>query len=440
LIKHYVPVFRDAAPKATYQVSRLVNGTRVGVQQRAGPATTFGVFLDAGSRYEAKGKNGTAALLQRVIAKDNRIVAPFTKAGATLQSFTDRQNVGFLVTCLNEDVSTLADALTGVIANPNVTANAVDAEKEGLILAQAQRARNPFQNGLDQMHSAAFMGSGLAGNPLGTEECVASITAGDVTDFANEFYIGCNTAFISVGDPNSDQGAALAQKNLGGVKEGIPRSLYTRYFSSGQYDLNTHVPTAHCFFGYKVPGTTHKAKIPLMIWRNLIGQWTPKRGLATSFSLARLMQTTEMALKLDTFQFHYHETGLWGTYAKGADRVIYQKIMYHLADEVNRCVRTLDDEEFERAKTMTKAQLFNQVQGPEATAQFMGDSILGAFGDIQGLDHLFNEIDTTTMKDLQDNVGRVWFDDVDPVVVNMGPVFEYTPHMHLRSYTYWWRD
>jgi mitochondrial-processing peptidase subunit beta len=126
-------------------VSTLSNSIRVVTQ--AYPCGTgmasVGVWVDAGSRFEAPGTNGTAHFLEHLIFKGTRrrttesLEEEIENIGGKLNAYTIREQTTFFADVQSKDIGVAVDILADILQNSTFPSGAVSRERS-VILREMQ--------------------------------------------------------------------------------------------------------------------------------------------------------------------------------------------------------------------------------------------------------------------------------------------------------------
>jgi processing peptidase subunit beta len=150
-LRHASPVPRAADHSPFFRlpaarVSTLPNGLRVVTQ--AYPAATrmasVGVWVDAGSRFELPGTNGTAHFLEHMAFKGtarrptaHALEVEIEDMGARLNAYTSREQTTFFADVQGRDVPAALDVLSDILQHPRFPQQAIQRER-GVILREME--------------------------------------------------------------------------------------------------------------------------------------------------------------------------------------------------------------------------------------------------------------------------------------------------------------
>ncbi|OEL36372.1 putative mitochondrial-processing peptidase subunit beta, mitochondrial [Dichanthelium oligosanthes] len=280
-LRHASPVPRtpDHSPYLRFpdaRVSTLPSGLRVVTQ--AYPTATrmasVGVWVDAGSRYELPGTNGTAHFLEHMAFKGTgrrpdaqALEVEIEDMGARLNAYTSREQTTFFADVQARHVPAALDVLSDILQHPRFPEKAIQRER-GVILRE-----------MEEVVSAA-----------------GSVSHDEVVDRVKELFTEFST------DPTTaDQ-----------LVEAIP-AIFT---GSEVRVENVEMPLAHVAIAFKGSSWTDPSSIPLMVIQSILGSWNRSVGVGncSGSSLARGISNGNLAESLMAFNTNYRDTGIFGIY------------------------------------------------------------------------------------------------------------------------------
>lgn len=162
-------------PKPELKYSKLENGLKIVSCDRGGLASSLGLFVHAGSRFEKRENPGVAQMLEMVAYRSTahlshlRTVKTFETLGVEASARAGRESINYYANCLREYMPIVAPLLVGNILYPRLLRWEV---------ASAHRKIQMFENQLEDdtdellneyLHQAAFHNNTL-GTPLPVAE------------------------------------------------------------------------------------------------------------------------------------------------------------------------------------------------------------------------------------------------------------------------------
>lgn len=215
----------SAAAPESVAVRELDNGLRVIVKpDRRAPVAVTMVWYRIGSVDEQNGLTGVAHVLEHMMFKGTKSVAPgeFSKliaaAGGRDNAFTSRDYTGYFQTLHKSELPLSfrleADRMANLVLSPEEFA------KEIKVVMEERRWRTD-----DRPHSVVYerlMASALAAHPyrnpiIGWMSDLENLTVDDTRTFYEQWYAPNNATVVVVGDVVPAEVFALAERHFGAI-------------------------------------------------------------------------------------------------------------------------------------------------------------------------------------------------------------------------------
>jgi processing peptidase subunit beta len=288
-----------------------------------------GVFIDAGSRDEAAGKNGVAHFLEHLMFKGtaNRskdtIEREIELKGAHLNAYTSREHTCYVARVLKTDVPWAMEFLSDILLKSRYDTNAVNAER-GTILREMEEVNKDMREVIfDNLHATAYHGQALGNTILGPVDNINSIVRDDLSNFVKANYTAPRMNAIVVGDVDHAAAAELANKHFGSVPAQPQAPVQPRskanYIGSDIRERNDDVTDIHFAIGFESFGAKSADSVALMVMQTLLGEWnaTSSVGTCSSSELCRTVAEHGLGTQVSAFSTQYSDTGLFGVYGVG---------------------------------------------------------------------------------------------------------------------------
>jgi zinc protease len=268
-----LPGSASAAQSAdAVEVRELANGLRVIVKtDRRAPVVVSMVWYRIGSIDEKNGVTGAAHVLEHMMFKGTKTVAPgefsrlIAAAGGRENAFTNRDYTGYFQT-LQKSALPLsfrleADRMANLVLSPEEFA------KEIKVVMEERRLRTD-----DQPQSIVYerlMAAALIANPyrnpvIGWMNDLENLTVADTRAFYDEWYAPNNATVVVVGDVAPAEVFALAEQYFGALpKKTLPsRKPQDEPPQLGLKRLTVKAPAEqpYVLMAYRVPGLKKPAE------------------------------------------------------------------------------------------------------------------------------------------------------------------------------------
>ncbi len=185
----------------------LSNGIVVLAKEtRTTPAVTILAAVRAGAYYDPTGREGTAALLSRVLDRgtESRTAAEIADAldgrGASLSVATGRHQMTVSATCLTEDFDTIFGLVADVVRRPRLDHADVETRRAELLTAIRQDEDDPGSVAVDELMARLYPNHPYGRRPRGTTTTVERLTRDDLVDFHRTWFTPEGTTMVVVGD------------------------------------------------------------------------------------------------------------------------------------------------------------------------------------------------------------------------------------------------
>ncbi len=205
----------DIPPDPDWRFGVLPNGVRYAVRRNGVPPgqVAIRVRIDAGSLFETESERGFAHLIEHLSFRGSAYVPDgeakrvWQRMGTTFGSDTNAQT-SFTGTTYKLDLPSATEGgldeslkiLSGMMAAPNITADALNAERP-VVLAEQREQPGAQARFNDALRESFFAGQPLAArSPIGTIKTLEAATAASVKAFHDRWYRPERAIVIVAGD------------------------------------------------------------------------------------------------------------------------------------------------------------------------------------------------------------------------------------------------
>jgi zinc protease len=189
----------------------LENGVVVLASElRTTPSVTILVGVRAGAYYDPPGREGTAALVARVLDRGTEnhsevaIADELDGRGASLSVMAGRHQLMVSATCLSEDFDTIFGLVADIVRRPLFEPHEVETRRAELLTAILQDEDDPGAVAVDVLMSRLYPDHPYGRRPRGTQKTVEHITREDLVAFHRTWFTPEGTTIVVVGDVEPD--------------------------------------------------------------------------------------------------------------------------------------------------------------------------------------------------------------------------------------------
>lgn len=440
------PAFITNAPVT--ELSKTKNGVRVASETAHGETATVGVWIDAGSRYETAKNNGAAHFLEHMAFKGTKnrtqqqLELEIENMGAHLNAYTSREQTVYYAKVFKNDVPKAVEILADILQNSTLDEGAINRERD-VILRESVEVNKQYEEViLDELHSTAFMGTGLGRTILGPDENIKNLTKADLQDYTKTHYTADRFVIAAAGAVDHKQLTELTEKHFGGLVTGSGAANFkpepAHFTGSDKRIRYDSMGEAHVALAFQGASWTSEYAFPLMVMQTLLGSWdrSSAAGRNVSSRFAANFSDHELGHSFTTFNTSYKDTGLFGVYLVAPDNKLDDAMWYTLDNMVRLC-HNVTDQEVERAKTQLKASMLMQLDSFSNVAEDIGRQVL-TYGRRMSSAETFARIDAITTDDIKRTANKV-INDEDHALAAIGPIFELPDYNWIRRRSYWHR-
>lgn len=366
--------------------------------------------------------------------------------GAHLNAYTSREQTVYYAKVFKNDVPKAVEILADILQNSLLDEGAITRERD-VILRESVEVNKQYEEViLDELHSTAFMGTGLGRTILGPDENIKNLTRADLQDYISTHYTADRFVIAAAGAVDHKQLVDLTQKHFGGLpssSSAVGKELSTQFapaiFTGSDKRIRyDSMGEAHIALAFQGASWTSEYSFPLMLMQTILGSWNraSAAGRNISSKLASEVAEMELAHSYMTFNTCYKDTGLFGIYMVCPDNKL-DDMMWYTLDNMVRLCHNVTDEEVDRAKTQLKAAMLMQMDSFSNVAEDIGRQML-TYGRRMSNAEVFARIDAITTADVKATANRV-INDEDHALAAIGPIFELPDYNWIRRRSYWHR-
>lgn len=209
-----------------YKKSRLRNGfTIITCADSSTEIVEIDIVVKAGARYERKGQEGYAHLLEHMLMKGSHRyptaldVALFTeRAGAYFNAFTSNQRLKLELQTVRHRANDMLEFMCDIVLNPILDNDTLENEKKVVIQEIDKSDDDHWRRLWAEASKRMLKGHPLSNRTLGSKESVKKATEKELKKFHEQFFVPGRMAIVAVGAIDHDAMVAIAKRWFGKMK------------------------------------------------------------------------------------------------------------------------------------------------------------------------------------------------------------------------------
>ena len=203
--------------------TEMPNGIRLLViPQPHLPMVVINMLIDAGSRFDPRGKEGLAALTANLLSEgtDKRSAADIHDAvdflGAKLSGGAGDDYASVALTVLKKDLAAGFDLFSDVLLRPKFAKPEFSRKRDEALAELESEEQNPGAVAERAFRKAMFVSGPYRAEPSGWKESVAKLTPADIKTFYQAAYQPQRAILVASGDVTLDEMKDLTERLFGG--------------------------------------------------------------------------------------------------------------------------------------------------------------------------------------------------------------------------------
>lgn len=385
------------------KIFTLQNGMRAVCRQTDGLVSYIGVVVDAGSRDDFSGLQGTAHFVEHTVFKGTvtrkawKIASCMETIGGELNAYTSKEETVIYTNAPAGYEERALGLLSDLIESSVFPEEEVDKEKDVVVEEINSYLDSPADSVYDDFEELAYAGSALAHNILGTPESVKGINSSDCRRFLETRYLP-GRMVLYMQTPRSmswmERNASayfgrIARNGTTPVRlSPVPTGSFSERRDRGSHQANTVT-------GTRVFDRVDSRRFSLFLLNNYLGGPGMNSRLNRELRDKRgYVYTVESNVAL------LSDTGLFSVYF-GSDPSTVGRCLKLIDREIDRLAdKSLPSVTFERIKRQYCGQLTVSSDHRESRAMSMGKSVL-YFGDVHDISETAEHIRAVTPEEMR---------------------------------------
>ncbi|XP_010895709.1 cytochrome b-c1 complex subunit 2, mitochondrial [Esox lucius] len=368
-------------PPQSAQVSKLPNGLVIASLENNSPVSSVGVFVKAGSRYEAVENQGVCHILRLAAnlttkgASAFRICRGVEAVGGGLSVRSSRETMVYSVECLRDHVDTVMEYLINVTTAPEFRPWEVNDLTSRVKVDKALAHQCPQIGVIEKLHEAAYKNA-LSNSLYCPDYMIGKVTSEELLSFVNDNFTSGRMALVGLGVKHS----VLQQvgEQFLSVRTGAGSPGAKAIYRGGELRVQNGDSLVHTLITSEGAVTGSAEANAFSVLQRVLGAGPHvKRGSNATSKLSQgIAKATTQPFDATAFNVTYSDSGLFGIYTIAQDESAGRVIKAALAQVTGVAQGGVSEEDVTRAKNQLKADYLMSIESSEGMLEEMGAQAL----------------------------------------------------------------
>ncbi len=360
----------------TVEITRLPNGLTVASDSMPGFETTaVGVWVSAGTRYEAADLNGAAHMLEHMAFKGTerrsarRIAEEIEDVGGHLDAYTTREQTAYVARVLKDDVPLAVDILADILQH-SVFADDELARERTVVLQEIGEVNDtPDDIVFDQLQAVAFPDQPIGRTILGPPERVSTFSREDLLRFIGAHYRAPRMVVSAAGAVRHADLVKLVEDRFSDLPPNDGDGRAAARYVGGDSRERRQLEQAHLLLAWESVPYGDPDYFATQVFSTILG------GGMSSRLFQEVREKRGLAYSIFSFAHSYLDCGIFGVYTgtSGKDAAEAAKI---IADEIHGVANGISESEIVRARAQHKAAIMMALESSSARCEHLARQLL----------------------------------------------------------------
>ncbi|HMN74182.1 MAG TPA: pitrilysin family protein, partial [Rhodoblastus sp.] len=362
-------------------------------------------------------EHGLSHLIEHMAFKGTKrrdaraIAAEIEEAGGDLNAETASEHTAYLARLLPGEVDRALEIFADILTDSVFDAEELEREKNVILQEIAAVEDDPDDLVMELMDRAAFPDQPLGRPILGVRKTVKAFDRAMIRAYLDRFY-GANSLIVSAaGAVSHDEIVRASERLFGPMPQVDPPAFEPARYRGGERKSRHGAEQANVVIAFEGVGHRDAQACAAHVFSGAVG------GGMSSRLFQEVREKRGLAYSIDTFNWSYDDTGIFGLQAATDPRDAAE--LAHVAmDCIAAAVEDLSETELRRAKAQAKVSLLAALESsPSRVSQIARQTAI--FGRVLARSEIIGEIDGLTLADVR-AVGRRLLSSA-PTLAAVGP-------------------
>lgn len=365
-------------------------------------SVAVGIWVNAGSRYEEKEKNGISHFIEHMLFKGTKkrtareIAQAFDRLGGQVNAFTSKEYTCFYAKVLDTHLDQSMEILTDMFCESTFSPSEMEKEKQVILEEIGMVEDTPDDLIHDLVAEVAFGDHPLSYAILGQASTLESFSREDIEGYMGDRY-SPEGVVVSIAGHFDRKVVKRWMERFARMSAGKERKVETLslpgHADEKRVRVRPDLEQAHLAIAY--PGLSFRSDeiYAMTIFNSILG------GSMSSRLFQEIRETRGLAYNVYSYHSAFQETGLLVIYAGTRPEQLEQveKVIQGVLEEMSE--QGVTDEELAATKEQLKGSLMLSLESTSSRMSRNGKNEL-LLGEHPSLDQLLADYDAVTPQDV----------------------------------------
>ncbi len=335
-----------------YHKTVLTNGVRIISEKLEHlKSVSLGIWVDTGSRDEAREENGISHFIEHMIFKGTQkrnslgIAKELDAIGGMSNAFTGKENTCFHAKVLGKHFLTAADILSDIFLNSMFNPDEMERERQVIFQEISMMEDSPDDN-IHVLFNRLFWADHPIGlSILGSAETVSAIDRETILEYIKSYYVPERIIVAAAGNVDHETMISCFRPLFESLSKGNTDPVRSIPHPTGGVSINfKDLEQVHICVGGDAPSQRDDKRFACTLFNTILG------GNMSSRLFQEIRENRGLAYAVYSFLSAYVDTGLFGVYV-ATDIANVNPVLETIQTEVRKMIAgTLSESDLTAAK------------------------------------------------------------------------------------------
>jgi predicted Zn-dependent peptidase len=358
------------------RISTLASGLRVATDPMDSVETaSVGVWIEAGSRFEAATICGVSHFLEHMVFKgtrrrDARAIAEEIEAvGGHLNAHTSREYTAFYAKVLKENLPLAVDIIADILQDATLDDGELGRERTVILQEIMQAQDTPDDIIFDRFQETAFPEQALGRPVLGSPELISAMTRDVLASYMRVHYGAPRMVLAAAGRVDHEELVELARAAFDRLPPVVEGKREPARYRGGDFREERDLEQVHLVLGFQGVGYRDPDFYAVSVLSTLLG------GGMSSRLFQEAREKRGLVYSIYTFPSSYTDSGVFGIYAGTGENEV-EELVPLVCNELRKVAGDVGDAEITRARAQLKSGMLMSLESTSARCEQLARQLM----------------------------------------------------------------